>query len=139
MPAATINRDRAVTQQQHLRDFQSQLLRHGTDDQCTFSAAQQPGCDSNDPFSDPSIHGPSTILSSGSASNQAMDDFMMSLALDGNMELSKFSNASQGGATGLSSANCDPNGMPILNAMDNRSGNRPTNIEQTQLLSGSRP
>ncbi|GJJ74130.1 hypothetical protein EMPS_06488 [Entomortierella parvispora] len=140
MPAATINRDRAVAQQQHLRDYQTQLLRHGADDHCNFSAAQSPNCDSNDPFFDPSssIQSLPRTLPPTSTPGQSVDDFMMALALDEDMELAKFSSASQGGTTGLSSANCDPNGLPILNAMDNRSGSRPTSIEQTQLLSGSR-
>ncbi|KAG0046750.1 hypothetical protein BGZ83_008082 [Gryganskiella cystojenkinii] len=139
MPSATFNRDRAGAQQH----FQNPLLRHGADDQCIPSPQQQ--YDLQDALfgsSSSALQANTTVLSSsGSSSSATMDDFMMSMALNEDMDLSKFSNASQGGLsdfTHMSSANCDANGTPIPNGMDNRSNNRPTNIEQSQLLSGSR-
>ncbi|KAG0266743.1 hypothetical protein BG011_001202 [Mortierella polycephala] len=105
MPAATINQGAAAEQRPQVR---SQMFQDSAsnDAQALAALAQQ--------------------LNQGAHSTPSLDNFMMSMALEREVDLSGFSSASQG--------------LPVQpSSAQGGQGPSSANISQTQLLSGSRP
>ncbi|KAG0211744.1 hypothetical protein BGX28_007506 [Mortierella sp. GBA30] len=116
MPAATINRDRAAGQQHPSLYSMHQGGLIGDDRQALNAMAAQLE----------RAHQYNQDLQNGTAhADLTLDTFMLSMALEENVDLSAFSTASNSTST-------LPSGTQALSQADT------ANINQTQLLTGSR-
>ncbi|KAF9091212.1 hypothetical protein BGX23_005384 [Mortierella sp. AD031] len=115
MPAATFNRERTVGSQ-----FPGSARSQGFQDQESQAGAQVTTTGSA-PF--PMIDG---------TAQANFDNFMMTMALEQDVDLSGFSRASQGN----NGSNCTI--PPTTAAAGGPAATSPATINQTQLLSGSR-
>ncbi|KAF8941144.1 hypothetical protein BGZ58_001860 [Dissophora ornata] len=120
MPAATFNRDRATGQQRPTSRYQDMTEGDSNTTQQAYDLAHQYNQD---------------LLNGVPHDTPSIETFVMSLALEQeiSLEISSFSSASQGNP--LSSLTSNPNCDPASSQAGQQGS---ANINQTQLLSGSR-